>query len=85
VYRLRCRHGPGDFDYALSSCTVILRKRRPSRSEGLPTKDLCTSTLDPDRHYSTRQEGAVEIESHWTARRRELLGLYPVVRRRDVS
>ena len=22
---------------------VILRKRRPSRSEGLPTKDLCTS------------------------------------------
>jgi hypothetical protein len=37
------------------------------------------------RHYSTGEKGAVEIESHWTARRRQLLGLYPVVRRRDVS
>jgi hypothetical protein len=53
--------------------------------ERLPTKDLCTSTLDPDRHYSTRQEAAVKIESRWTARRREQLGVYPVVRRRDVS
>jgi putative transposase len=37
-------------------------------------------------HYSTGKECAVEIETHWTARRREQLGLYPVVRRRrDVS
>ena len=36
-------------------------------------------------HYSTGKECAVEIESHWTARHREQLGLYPVVRRRDVS
>ena len=36
-------------------------------------------------HYSTGKECGVEIESHWTARRREQLGLYPVVRRRDVS
>jgi putative transposase len=37
------------------------------------------------RHYATGEEGAVEIESHWTARRREQLGFYPVVCRRDVS
>jgi len=30
-------------------------------------------------------EGTVEIESRWTARRREQLGVYPVVRRRNVS
>jgi putative transposase len=36
-------------------------------------------------HYSTGKECAVEIESHWTARRGEQLGAYPVVRRRDVS
>lgn len=36
-------------------------------------------------HYSTGKECGVEIESHWTARRREQLGSYPVVRRRDVS
>jgi putative transposase len=37
------------------------------------------------RHYATGEECGVEIESHRTARRREQLGLYPVVRRRDVS
>jgi putative transposase len=37
------------------------------------------------RHYATGDEGAVEIESRWAARRRERLGAYPVVRRRDVS
>ena len=37
------------------------------------------------RHYATGEEFRVEIESHWTARRREQLGVYPVVRRRDVS
>jgi len=31
------------------------------------------------------EKGAVEIESRSTARRREQLGVYPVVRRRDVS
>jgi putative transposase len=36
-------------------------------------------------HYSTGKECAVEIESRWTAHRREQLGVYPVVRRRDVS
>jgi len=34
---------------------------------------------------ATGEEGAVEIESRWTARRREQLGVYPAVRRRDVS
>ena len=42
-------------------------------------------TWSSARHYSTGEEGAVEIESRWTARRREQLGVYPVVRRRDVS
>jgi putative transposase len=37
------------------------------------------------RHYATGEGGAVEIESHWTARRRERLGVYPLARRRDVS
>jgi len=36
-------------------------------------------------HYSTGKECAVEIESHWTARRREKLGGYPLVRRRGVG
>jgi len=36
-------------------------------------------------HYATGEEGAVEIESHWTGRRREQLGVSPVVGRRDVS
>jgi len=36
------------------------------------------------RQY-TAEEAAVETESHWTARRREQLGVYPPVRRRDVS
>ena len=42
-------------------------------------------TWSSARHYATGEEGAVEIESRWTARRREQLGVYPVVRRRDVS
>jgi putative transposase len=33
------------------------------------------------RHYVTGEEGLVEIESQWTARKREQLGVYPVVRR----
>jgi hypothetical protein len=36
-------------------------------------------------HYATREECGVEIESGWAARRREQLGVYPVVRGRDVS
>lgn len=37
------------------------------------------------RHYQTGLEGVVEIESHWTARRREKMGVFPQVRMRDVS
>jgi len=33
------------------------------------------------RHYATGEEGAVEIESQWTARKREQLGIYPTVGR----
>jgi hypothetical protein len=33
----------------------------------------------------TGEEAVVEIESRWTTRRREHLGVYPVARRRDVS
>ena len=32
------------------------------------------------RHYATGVEGAVEIESEWTARKREQNGLHPIVR-----
>jgi len=32
------------------------------------------------RHYATGMEGAVEVESEWTARRREQAGLRPTVR-----
>jgi len=38
-------------------------------------------TWNSARHYATGEECGVEIESHWTARRREQLGVYPVVRR----
>jgi putative transposase len=36
-------------------------------------------------HYLTGEEGAVEIESHWTATKREKQGIYPTVRRRDTA
>ena len=36
-------------------------------------------------HYLTGEEGVVEIESHWTATRREAQGIYPIVRLRDPS
>jgi hypothetical protein len=42
--------------------------------------DLCVSC--PQRIRSSHR---VEIESRWTAHRREQLSVYPVVRRRDVS
>ena len=35
------------------------------------------------RHYLTGAEGTVEIESEWTARRREEMGIFPTVRVRD--
>ena len=35
------------------------------------------------RHYLTGEEGTVEIESHWTAKGREKLGIHPIVRRLD--
>ena len=37
------------------------------------------------RHYATGENCGVEIESQWTARRREQVGVFPVVRRRDVG
>jgi len=37
------------------------------------------------RHYATGEECAVEIASHWTARRREQVGVHPTVRRRETS
>jgi putative transposase len=36
------------------------------------------------RHYATGVEGAVEIESEWTARKREQIGLRPIVRKGPV-
>ena len=35
------------------------------------------------RHYATGIGGIVEIESQWTARERERLGIYPRLRRRE--
>jgi putative transposase len=40
-------------------------------------------TWSSARHYATGEECGVEIESRWTARRREQLGVYPVACRRD--
>jgi putative transposase len=33
------------------------------------------------RHYLTAEDAGVEIESQWTARKRERLGIHPTVRR----
>lgn len=33
------------------------------------------------QHYLTGEDGAVEIESQWTARKREQPGIYPTVNR----
>jgi putative transposase len=35
------------------------------------------------RHYATSEEDIVEIESHWRARKREHLGIYPTARMRE--
>jgi putative transposase len=35
------------------------------------------------RHYLTGEEGKVEIESHWTAKKREKLGIFPAVKLPD--
>jgi hypothetical protein len=108
---------------AINSHAVILRKRTPSQSEDLPTKDLCICTplqiviptgashfrrkwkaewrdlLFPRkhrnpalarpwssfRHYLTGETSTVEIESQWTARRREQLGIFPTVRTRSAE
>jgi len=37
------------------------------------------------RHYLTGEDVGVEIESHWTAQRRERLGIHPTIRRREKS
>ena len=37
------------------------------------------------RHYLTGEEGVVEIESHWTARKREATGIFPQVKKRTAS
>jgi putative transposase len=37
------------------------------------------------RHYLTGAEGTVEIESQWTARRRETMGIFPTVRVRPIE
>lgn len=36
-------------------------------------------------HYLNGVEGPVEIESHWTARKREALGIFPQVKKRAMS
>jgi len=35
------------------------------------------------RHYLNGEEGPVEIESQWTARKREKLGIFPTVKMRS--
>ena len=42
-------------------------------------------TLIFGSHHLTGEEGVVEIESHWTATRRENQGIHPTVRRRDME
>jgi putative transposase len=37
------------------------------------------------RHYATGEAGVVEIESQWTARRRERLGIFPTLKLRPQS
>ena len=35
------------------------------------------------RHHATGEESVVEIESQWTARKRERMGIYPRIRKRE--
>ena len=37
------------------------------------------------QHYVTGEEGIVEVESQWTARKRERLGVYPKIKKRLAS
>ena len=61
----------------------IMRAEHPRQaSHDLIPEDWAWSST---QHYATGEEGAVEIESHWTERRSERLEVYPVVCRRDVS
>jgi hypothetical protein len=46
-----------------SQPAVILRKRRPSQREGLPTKDLCTLQVpikNPSRCHPEQSEGSAD-------------------------
>ncbi len=52
-----------------------VRRGLVERPEGWPWSSF--------RHYATGAEGAVEIESQWTARKRERLGAVPQLRRRQ--
>jgi putative transposase len=68
---------------------VIERKRveKLRYMHGNPvTRGLVASpedwTWSSFRHYATGEDGAVEIESQWTARKREQRGIYPNVHRR---
>jgi len=37
------------------------------------------------RHYATGEDSVVEIESQWTAQKRERMGLSPTMRRRETA
>jgi len=57
-----------------------LHRNPVSRGLAATPEDWAWSSF---RHYLTGEEGAVEIESRWTAQRRERMGIYLRVRGRE--
>jgi hypothetical protein len=79
---------PRYYDFNVRSEQKLMEKldymhQNPAQ-RGLVTRSEAW-TWSSARHYATREEGAVEIESRGTGRRRKQLGVYPVIRPRDAN
>src|SRR6185437_13343916 len=90
--RARCWYGFYVVGYVVMPEHVHLLISEPKRVEKLRyihnnpvNRGLVISPEEWDwsssRHYATGEESVVEIESWWTATRREALGVHPTIRR----
>jgi len=90
--KLRCRSAspfwqPRYYDFNVHSERKRIEKLRYLHRNPV-TRGLVAAPEDwpwsSFRHYLTGEESVVEIESQWTARKRERMGISPTVRRRAV-
>jgi len=71
------------YDFNVYSETKYFEKLRYIHRNPMK-RGLCAKPEDwlwsSFRHYSTGEEGIVEIESHWTSEKRQRMGQFPTVR-----